>query len=78
VDKDSLDAGNLGNFRLYNLQTGKDDFMTPSGKSPRNRYAREKLREVLMHQLDIQVRMNHSRSTARVPKKGPRGRKDED
>lgn len=55
VDQDSAAQNILGNFRLFNLQTGEDDFMTPSGDSPRNRFAREKLRRLLMDGLDIQV-----------------------
>lgn len=55
VDKDCVAKGELGNFRLFNLQTGQDDFMTPPSDSPRNRFAREKLRRLLMDGLDIQV-----------------------
>jgi hypothetical protein len=55
VDKDSLAAGNFGKFTLYNMKTGEKDFETETGASPRHRFAREKLRGVLMHCLDIQV-----------------------
>lgn len=55
VDKDSAARGELGNFKLFNLQTGQDDFMTPSGDSPRHRFAREDLRRLLMDGLDIEV-----------------------
>lgn len=55
VDKDSLEAGISGSFKLFNLETGNTDYFTPLGASPRNRFAREKLREALMHELDIQV-----------------------
>ncbi|RFU27369.1 hypothetical protein B7463_g8973, partial [Scytalidium lignicola] len=58
VDKDSLESGNLGSFKLFNLQTGENPFFTPASKSPRNRFAREKLREALMHKLDIQWSKN--------------------
>lgn len=62
TDKDAAAAGNLGNFRLYNMQTGKDDFLTPPGDSDRHRFAREKLRKLLMDELDVQV---YSQSGAR-------------
>lgn len=55
VDQDSVAQNRLGSFRLFNLQTGEDDFLTPSSTSPRNRFAREKLRRLLMDGLDIQV-----------------------
>jgi glycine/D-amino acid oxidase-like deaminating enzyme len=55
VDQDSAARGELGNLKLFNLQTGQDDFMTPPSDSPRNRFAREKLRRLLMDGLDIQV-----------------------
>ncbi|KAL3421350.1 FAD binding domain-containing protein [Phlyctema vagabunda] len=54
VDQDAMAKKEMGSFRLYNLQTGRDDFMTPPGDSPRNRFAREKLRRLLMDSLDIQ------------------------
>lgn len=60
VDKDSLEAGISGSFKLFNLETGNTDYFTPLGASPRNRFAREKLREALMHELDIQWTKNLS------------------
>lgn len=55
VDQDSAARGDLGNFRLFNLETGQDDFMTPASDSPRHRFTREKLRRLLMDGLDIKV-----------------------
>lgn len=56
VDKDAIERGELGSFKLFNLQTGQEDFVTPPSDSPRNRFAREKLRRLLMDGLDINVR----------------------
>jgi 2-polyprenyl-6-methoxyphenol hydroxylase-like FAD-dependent oxidoreductase len=55
ADEDAAARGERGNFKLFNLQTGEDDFMTPAGDSPRHRFAREKLRRLLMDGLEIQV-----------------------
>lgn len=55
VDQDAVARGERGNFKLFNLQTGQDDFMTPSGDSPRHRFGRENLRKLLMDGLDIEV-----------------------
>ncbi|RDW77709.1 hypothetical protein BP6252_05762 [Coleophoma cylindrospora] len=68
VDPDSAARGELGNFRLFNLQTGKDDFMTPPSDSPRNRFSREKLRRLLMDGLDIHWSKNLE--TIDYPKQG--------
>ncbi|KFX98096.1 hypothetical protein O988_04534 [Pseudogymnoascus sp. VKM F-3808] len=58
VDQDAAARGELGNFKLFNLQTGQDDFMTPSSDSPRHRFARENLRRLLMDGLDIEWSKN--------------------
>ncbi|KFY26149.1 hypothetical protein V493_04244 [Pseudogymnoascus sp. VKM F-4281 (FW-2241)] len=58
VDQDLTARGELGNLKLFNLQTGQDDFMTPSSDSPRHRFARENLRRLLMDGLDIEWSKN--------------------
>lgn len=58
VDQDAAARGERGNFKLFNLQTGEDDFMTPSGDSPRHRFGRENLRRLLMDGLNIEVCYN--------------------
>lgn len=55
VDKDAVAEGEFGSFKLFNMQTGKNDFLTPPSDDVRNRFAREKLRKLLMDNLDIQV-----------------------
>jgi len=53
VDAEAVERGEIGNFLLFDLQTGEEKYRVPPSK--RIRVSRERLRALLMDGLDIQV-----------------------